>query len=178
MAKRINVSLAAALCLMGLASSVFGQTPKAGNENDDLGFLVGKWNYNGKLTSHPEFPNATVTGTMNCTWLEGHYAVLCQMSQKSDAAGIPTRALRIFAYSNSAHAYTSWGVMNNHEVASDVSLGHFQNGSLSYSGSQKLTNGQMAESKENITKISTNSFKISQESGGHEVAAATFTKAR
>lgn len=185
MTKRIKFpSLIVALCAMLIGScAVATQSPNPGQQGrgqEELGYLVGQWSMNGGLESHPMYSSATVTGTMECEWFDGNYAVLCRVEQSSNQDGLPTKALRIFGYSKEAGAFTSYGLTNTHHISTDVSLGSFQNDTWTYAGEEKM-NGQTVRFRETITKVSPTSFTLTQEraAGGgawQKLASATFTK--
>ena len=183
---RVFASLLA-LCLVGIASAAPAaepaKSPALSAEQAELGFLVGKWTMSGSLESHPLFASTAVTGKMTCEWFAGQFAVLCRVEQQSKSAGAPTKALRIFGYSPEAKAYTSYGLTDTGHVSIDVDLGSFAGGAWTFTADERVLNGQKVKFREQLTKVSPTSFKLSQElaaDGGawRPVASASFTKVR
>src|SRR5512143_1975594 len=84
------------------------EMPKPGPEHQKLGYFVGAWKMDADMKPGPMGPGGKMTGTSNCSWFDGHYAVVCKDSSSGPMG--PMKGMGILSYDREDKKYQYFGM--------------------------------------------------------------------
>jgi hypothetical protein len=116
----LGLSLAAVLGLSGAARAqdkkdekkdakpAGMEMPKPGPEHKKLNYFVGNWKLAGEVKPGAMGPGGKMTGTSNCTWFDGHFAIVCKDSGNGPMG--PGKGMGVITYNAEDKKYEYMGI--------------------------------------------------------------------
>jgi len=124
------------------------EMPKPGPEHKKLGYFVGTWNLTGEMKPGPMGPGGKMTGTSNCSWFDGGYAVVCKDSGKGPMG--PMKGMGILTYDNEDKMYEYFGIDNM--GMAEKAEGKVENDVWTYTSNEKM-NGKAFKGRYTISNV-------------------------
>lgn len=137
--------------------------PKPGPEHKKLEYFVGKWTTTGEMKASPFGPAGKVTGSDNCEWFQGGFAVVCH-SQGTAPTG-PTRSIGIMGYSSEEKKYTYFGLDNTAMFMTAIPKGTVEGDTWTYTDSGTM-GGQPYQARFVLKVVSPASYTFRWETLG------------
>ena len=169
---KIHRGIVAAAIIFAVASTlaVAQEAPKPGPEHKKLEYFVGKWKTEGEMQPNPFMPGGKFTGTDDCEWFEGGFAVVCQTEGKGPMG--PTKGLGIMGYNAEDKVYTYYAVDSGPMNMASVPRGTVQGDTWTYTDESKM-GGVMVKSRFIMKQISATSYSFRWEMQGEDGAWTT-----
>lgn len=165
MRSRIFVSIAAfaSVCLapLALAQNPPAGPPKPGPEVKKLAAFVGKWTEAGEMKPGPMGPGGKFTGTDDCSWTAGGFALLCHDTGDMGAMGKST-GTAMMGYDAEAKTYIYCEVDSMGEMA--VSHGKVDGDTWTWEADSTM-GGQPMHSRFTFTFSGKDTFTMKYEGG-------------
>lgn len=158
---RIAVCLVVVAGVQLAAQAPPAQTPTA--EHKRLGYFVGRWTTEGEVKPSPMGPGGRITGTDNCTWFQGGFAVVCNTEGKTPMG--PSKGLGIMGYSSEEKVYTYYGIDNSAMSMTSVPRGTVEGDTWTYTDEMQM-GGQKIKSRVIIKELSPTAYTFRMEIQG------------
>lgn len=157
---------AISIALVGCASFAFAQNPpaappKPGPEVKKLAAFVGKWSETGNMKPGPMGPGGKYTGTEDCQWTSGGFALLCRETSDMGAMGKSTGTAMI-GYDADKKEYVYCEVDSMGEL--EISRGHISGDAWTFEDDSTM-NGQPYHGRFTMTFPSKDTLSMKFEMG-------------
>ena len=154
--KRVIFAVVSALVLAAaVAAAQPAEAPKLTAEQQKLGYFVGAWKSAGDVKANPFMPAGKFTGSDQCAWFEGGFAVVCH----SEGSGPmwPSKGIGILGYNTEEGVYTYYGVDNGPMAMASVPKGTVQGDTWTYNDEAKM-GGKTVKSRYIMQLLSPTSY--------------------
>ena len=153
----------AVLVLMGFGWPVVAQTGAApssvGAAHAALGFLVGRWSYEGEARPGPLGSGGPVSGTETCAWFAGKLFLVCRSEWVTGSE--VSQAMGIVGYSPERQRYSFYDIDDTQPEAGE-GWGVFADSTWSWVETQSV-GGRPAKERYTLKELSTDSFTLREE---------------
>ena len=159
---KIHRGIVAAAIIFAVASTlaVAQEAPKPGPEHKKLEYFVGKWKTEGEMKPNPFMPGGKFTGTDDCEWFEGGFAVICHTDGTGPMGS--AKGLAIMSYSPEHKAYTYYGTDSTGMTMTSVPLGTIDGKTWVYDD-ESMMGGTMIKNRYTIVVTSETSYTFKWE---------------
>ena len=162
--RTVTLALVSSLAVAGFASAedkkpaAGMEMPKPGPEVKRLGYFVGGWKLEAEMKPGPMGSGGKVTGTSNCSWFDGNFAVVCR-----DTAQTPIGAMKgmgVLSWDREDKKYAYYGVDST--GMTERAEGTVENDTWVYTNDGKM-NGKPFKGRYTISNVKPDSYDFKWE---------------
>jgi uncharacterized protein DUF1579 len=134
------------------------EMPKPGPEHKKLGYFIGNWSMDGDMKPGPMGPGGKMTGSENCSWFDGRYAVVCKDSGTGPMG--PMKGMGVITYDREDKMYEYFGIDST--GMSEKAEGKYENDSYVYTNEGKM-NGKSYKGRYTMSNMKPDSYDFKYE---------------
>ena len=134
------------------------EMPKPGPEHKRLQYFVGNWSMDAEMKPGPMGPGGKMTGTENCSWFDGKYAVVCKDSGTSPMGAM--KGMGVITYDREDKMYEYFGI--DSMGMSEKAEGKYENDGYVYTNEGKM-NGKTYKGRYTMSNMKPDSYDFKYE---------------